>query len=67
MPLGPRDSRSSPFRIMYSTNRIRQFSFQERRDPAMSRSDYMERLAKDLKEYYGYLRELIDVFLLVSC
>lgn len=39
---------------------------QERRDPAMSRSDYMERLAKDLKEYYGYLRELVDVFLAAS-
>lgn len=25
----------------------------------------MERLAKDLKEYYGYLRELIDMFLAV--
>lgn len=41
-------------------------SEQERRDPSLSRGDYMERLAKDLKEYYGYLRELIDMFLLVS-
>lgn len=39
---------------------------QERRDPAVSRGDYMERLAKDLKEYYGYLRELLDMFLAVS-
>lgn len=40
---------------------------QERRDPALSRGDYVGRLAKDLKEYYGYLRELIDMFLIVSC
>lgn len=39
---------------------------QERRDPALSRADYLERLAKDLKEYYGFLRELVDMFLLVS-
>lgn len=39
---------------------------QERRDPSLSRADYLERLAKDLKEYYGFLRELIDMFLLVS-
>lgn len=32
----------------------------------MSRADYLERLAKDLKEYYGFLRELVDMFLLVS-
>lgn len=40
-------------------------SNQERRDPALSRADYLERLGKDLKEYYGFLRELIDMFLLV--
>ncbi|CAM9173404.1 unnamed protein product, partial [Sphacelaria rigidula] len=39
--------------------------FQERRDPALSRGDYVERLAKDLKEYYGYLRELVDMFLVM--
>lgn len=39
---------------------------QERRDPDLSRADYLERLAKDMKEYYGFLRELIDMFLLVS-
>eukprot|EP00752_Nemacystus_decipiens_P002246 g2129.t1 len=38
---------------------------QERRDPALSRADYLERLAKDLKEYYGFLRELVDMFLLM--
>lgn len=40
--------------------------WKDRRDPALSRADYLERLAKDLKEYYGFLRELIDMFLLVS-
>ncbi|CAM9201057.1 unnamed protein product, partial [Laminaria digitata] len=40
-------------------------AFQDRRDPALSRADYLERLAKDLKEYYGFLRELIDMFLLM--
>ncbi|CAM9544111.1 unnamed protein product, partial [Ectocarpus sp. 12 AP-2014] len=39
--------------------------FQDRRDPAVSRADYLERLAKDLKEYYGFLRELVDMFLLM--
>lgn len=39
---------------------------QERRDDALSRADYLERLAKDLKEYYGFLRELVDMFLVVS-
>ncbi|CAM9445308.1 unnamed protein product, partial [Ectocarpus sp. 12 AP-2014] len=39
--------------------------FQDRRDPALSRADYLERLAKDLKEYYGFLRELVDMFLLM--
>ncbi|CAM9280979.1 unnamed protein product, partial [Choristocarpus tenellus] len=37
--------------------------FKARRDPSLSRADYIERLSKDMKEYYGYLRELVDLFL----
>jgi 25S rRNA (cytosine2870-C5)-methyltransferase len=37
--------------------------FKTRRDPDLSRAEYMEQLARDMAEYYGYLRELIDLFL----
>ncbi|CAI5743526.1 unnamed protein product [Hyaloperonospora brassicae] len=37
--------------------------FSARREPGRSRVDYMESLAKDLAGYYGYNRELIDMFL----
>ncbi|ETN17806.1 ribosomal RNA small subunit methyltransferase B [Phytophthora nicotianae INRA-310] len=37
--------------------------FSARREPGRSRVDYMESLAKDLAGYFGYNRELIDMFL----
>ncbi|KAL8007882.1 putative SAM-dependent methyltransferase RsmB/NOP2-type, RNA (C5-cytosine) methyltransferase [Plasmopara halstedii] len=37
--------------------------FSSRREPGRSRVDYMESLAKDLAGYFGYNRELIDMFL----
>ncbi|KAG7400750.1 rRNA (cytosine-C5-)-methyltransferase nop2 [Phytophthora boehmeriae] len=37
--------------------------FSARREPGRSRVDYMESLAKDLSGYFGYNRELIDMFL----
>ncbi|CAM9331116.1 unnamed protein product [Chrysoparadoxa australica] len=37
--------------------------FKARRGSSISRADYMTRLAKDMSEYYGCLRELIDLFL----
>ncbi|RLN80832.1 hypothetical protein BBJ28_00013454, partial [Nothophytophthora sp. Chile5] len=37
--------------------------FKARREPGRSRVDYMESLAKDLSGYFGYNRELIDMFL----
>lgn len=52
--------------LLMSYSRVSCRLSQERRDPALSRGDYLERLAKDLKEYYGFLRELVDMFLLVS-
>jgi ribosomal RNA methyltransferase Nop2 len=36
--------------------------FKARREPLRSRSDYMEVLGGDMAEYFGYNRELIDVF-----
>ncbi|KAG6580308.1 ribosomal RNA small subunit methyltransferase B [Phytophthora cinnamomi] len=37
--------------------------FSARREPGRSRVDYMESLAKDVAGYFGYNRELIDMFL----
>ncbi|KAL3674722.1 rRNA (cytosine-C5-)-methyltransferase nop2 [Phytophthora oleae] len=37
--------------------------FSARREPGRSRVDYVESLAKDLAGYFGYNRELIDMFL----
>ncbi|GMF09370.1 unnamed protein product [Phytophthora lilii] len=37
--------------------------FSARREPGRSRVDYVESLAKDLSGYFGYNRELIDMFL----
>ncbi|ETK74300.1 ribosomal RNA small subunit methyltransferase B [Phytophthora nicotianae] len=37
--------------------------FSARREPGRSRVDYMESLAKDLAGYFGYNRDLIDMFL----
>ncbi|KAJ0408187.1 hypothetical protein ATCC90586_003295 [Pythium insidiosum] len=37
--------------------------FKERREPGRSRVEYVETLAADLANYFGYNRELIDMFL----
>ncbi|TYZ59470.1 hypothetical protein PybrP1_007082 [[Pythium] brassicae (nom. inval.)] len=37
--------------------------FKDRREPGRSRVDYVETLAKDIANYFGYNRELIDMFL----
>lgn len=37
--------------------------FKDRREPGRSRVDYMDTLARDLSSYFGYNRELIDMFL----
>eukprot|EP00956_Cyclotella_meneghiniana_P011668 scaffold16423_cov55-Cyclotella_meneghiniana.AAC.5 len=37
--------------------------FKARREPGRSRSEYIERLGKDMAELFGYLRELVDYFL----
>lgn len=37
--------------------------FKTRREPGRSRSDYIERLAQDMAELFGYLQELVDYFL----
>jgi len=37
--------------------------FKDRREPGRSRVDYMETLARDISNYFGYNRELIDMFL----
>ncbi|KAJ1461583.1 NOL1/NOP2/sun family-domain-containing protein [Pelagophyceae sp. CCMP2097] len=38
-------------------------AFKERRMPGKSRADYIDALASDLCDYYGYSRELTDLFL----
>ena len=37
--------------------------FKNRREPGRSRSEYIERLAQDMAELFGYLQELVDYFL----
>ncbi|KAL7437791.1 hypothetical protein ACHAXM_005834 [Skeletonema potamos] len=37
--------------------------FKTRREPGRSRSEYIERLAQDMAELFGYLQELVDYFL----
>uniref|UniRef100_K3WHE3 SAM-dependent MTase RsmB/NOP-type domain-containing protein n=1 Tax=Globisporangium ultimum (strain ATCC 200006 / CBS 805.95 / DAOM BR144) TaxID=431595 RepID=K3WHE3_GLOUD len=37
--------------------------FKDRREPGRSRIDYVETLAKDISNYFGYNRELIDMFM----
>ena len=37
--------------------------FKNRREPGRSRSEYVERLAADMAELFGYLQELVDYFL----
>lgn len=37
--------------------------FKDRREPGRSRVDYVETLAKDIANYFGYNRELIDMFM----
>jgi len=37
--------------------------FANRRKPKMSRQDYMDRLAEDLSEHYGYIPDLTELFL----
>ena len=37
--------------------------FKVRREPNRSRSEYIERLGKDMAELFGYLQELVDYFL----
>ncbi|TMW65029.1 hypothetical protein Poli38472_009196 [Pythium oligandrum] len=37
--------------------------FKERREPGRSRVEYMDTLAQDLANYFGYNRDLIDMFL----
>jgi len=37
--------------------------FKSRREPGRSRSEYIERLAQDMAELFGYLQELVDYFL----
>jgi ribosomal RNA methyltransferase Nop2 len=37
--------------------------FRKFRDPSRSRKDYVDCLAQDLADYYGYNRELVDMFL----
>ena len=37
--------------------------FKVRREPGRSRSEYIERLGKDMAELFGYLQELVDYFL----
>ena len=37
--------------------------FSNRRDPKMSRQDYMDRLAEDLSEHFGYIPDLTRLFL----
>lgn len=37
--------------------------FKDRREPGRSRVDYVETLAKDIASYFGYNRELVDMFL----
>ncbi|KAL7553992.1 hypothetical protein ACHAWF_017337 [Thalassiosira exigua] len=37
--------------------------FKTRREPGRSRSEYIERLAHDMAELFGYLQELVDYFL----
>ncbi|KAF1333591.1 Ribosomal RNA small subunit methyltransferase b, partial [Globisporangium splendens] len=37
--------------------------FKDRREPGRSRVDYVETLAKDISNYFGYNRELIDMFM----
>lgn len=37
--------------------------FKNRREPGRARSEYVNQLAEDLCEYYGYIRELADHFL----
>ena len=37
--------------------------FKARREPGRSRSEYIERLGKDMAELFGYLQELVDYFL----
>eukprot|EP01138_Halocafeteria_seosinensis_P008761 gb/GECG01008955.1/.p1 GENE.gb/GECG01008955.1/~~gb/GECG01008955.1/.p1 ORF type:complete len:1037 (+),score=246.51 gb/GECG01008955.1/:1-3111(+) len=37
--------------------------FNQRRDPNRARAEYMEVLAHDLKNFYGYAPDLIDLFL----
>ncbi|KAG5186942.1 ribosomal RNA methyltransferase nop2like protein put [Tribonema minus] len=37
--------------------------FKARRNARVSRAEYVEQLARDMAEYYGCLRELIDLFL----
>jgi len=37
--------------------------FKARREPGRSRSEYIERLAQDMAELFGYLQELVDYFL----
>ncbi|GMH58606.1 hypothetical protein TrLO_g10910 [Triparma laevis f. longispina] len=37
--------------------------FKRRREPSRSRTEYMDQLESDLSEYFGYLPELISLFL----
>mmetsp|Transcript_706 Transcript_706/g.1026 ORF Transcript_706/g.1026 Transcript_706/m.1026 type:complete len:641 (+) Transcript_706:34-1956(+) len=37
--------------------------FNIRRNPDISRGDYLEQLARDIAEYYGCLRSLVDLFM----
>lgn len=37
--------------------------FKDRREPGRSRVEYVETLAKDIANYFGYNRELIDMFM----
>ena len=37
--------------------------FKDRREPGRARQEYLDQLCDDLAEYYGYLRELIELFM----
>jgi 25S rRNA (cytosine2870-C5)-methyltransferase len=39
--------------------------FRKSRDPSRPRKDYLDCLAQDLADYYGYNRELVDLFMTV--
>lgn len=62
------DERSQPPNLPTVKRRIADIiailtDFRSRRDPLRSRGEYVEVLAQDLAEFYGYNRDLIDLFL----